>query len=383
VNWSGSKLALLRLCGWAFAEDHVRNVPRPPHPALAGGSNAHAGLARLVQLAIDDEPLDVRAIAREVTAGNAAEFADVLGVLTLAQEELAGDPPLFEPRDVIYIETRLAMQLGPYTFDGQADLVEARGKTATVSDWKTHWRPESQDAFEADVQLPRYALLLDANHPGRFERFVLRKRFVRYRGAVRELVLERHQLELVKWDLVQEIEDAERRMAAGAFEATPGDWCTICSRTDACPRVREFLEHGLDLTLDDDVAARRAAETVRAIDAHSARLKARLKVYLGSDHPTGRVRLAGGSFGFGPARHKRASVSDVVEVFEAHDRPVNQRVLRVDVDELRRSLEREPGAVRRAMQAVVEEYETADCRYRRGDGLEDEEVQEEPTTGGT
>ena len=70
--WSGSKLALLRLCGWAFAEDHVRKVKRPPHPALAGGSSTHKGLDRIVRAVIADASIDVRAITREVCPGTPA-----------------------------------------------------------------------------------------------------------------------------------------------------------------------------------------------------------------------------------------------------------------------------------------------------------------------
>ena len=111
---------------------------------------------------------------------------------------------------------------------------------------------------------------------------------------------------------------------------------------------------------------------MRAIDAHSATRKRRLKTYLGGDHPTGRVELAGGTYGFGPAHHKRASVDDVLEVWEAFEAPLNRHVLRVDVDQLKRSLDRAPGKMRTAMRATIEEYDVADCRYRRGDNQEEE-----------
>ena len=66
----------------------------------------------------------------------------------------------------------------------------------------------------------------------------------------------------------------------------------------------------------------------------------------------------------------------MLEVWEAFDRPHSMHALRVDVDQLNRSLDREPGAVRAAMAAVVEEYEVPHCRYRRGDALIENE---EPT----
>ena len=125
MKWSGSKIGLLRMCGWAFAEDHIRHVKRPPHPALAGGSATHAGLKRLVQNVIDDAPIDVRAITREVCPGGPAEYADTLEVLTLIQEELAEDPPPFVGSKVILLEKRLSIDIGPHAFEGTPDLVQA------------------------------------------------------------------------------------------------------------------------------------------------------------------------------------------------------------------------------------------------------------------
>ena len=377
MKWSGSKLALLRLCGWAFAEDHVRMVRRPPHPALAGGGSAHQGLAKVVHAVIDDAPIDVRAITREVCAGTPAEYADTLGVLTLLQEELADDPP-FDGSKVIHVEERMAIDIGPHVFEGTQDLVEAYGRTCVITDWKTHWRPIPQAVFEADDQLPRYALLVDARHPDRFDEFVLRMRFVRYRGAVREMTLERYELERVKWDLAAEIEVAVARMAVPhLLTATPGDWCAICSRTDTCPVVDvtlQTLENGpqpFPYAIESDGHARHEAEVMRAIDAHSAALKRRLKTYLSGDHPTGRIELAGGTYGYGPAHHKRAAVGDVLDVWKAFQAHLNPHVLRVDVDQLLRSLDRAPGRMRTALRATIDYYDEADCRYRRGDDQEE------------
>ena len=398
MKWSGSKLGLLRMCGWAFAGDYIRNAKRPPHPALAGGSATHAGLARLVQAVIDDAPIDARAITRAVCPGGPAEYADTLAVLTLIQEELAEDPPPFEGSKVIHVEERLSVDIGPHVFEGTPDLVQAIAqRTCVIDDWKTHWRPLSQDVFEADDQLPRYALLVDAAHPDRFDTFILRMHFVRYRGAVREMTLERTHLAQVKWDLATEIEEAELRIAEhrpgtlgrmivdggghlvgfeneSNFQATPGDWCTICSRTDSCPVVQELEANGAAMSIEDDDEASHVAGVMRAIDAHSAKLKRQLKMYLGGDHPTGRVKLAGGTYGFGPAHHTRADVRDVLEVWKEYEAPLNPFVLRVDVDQLKRSMDRAPGTMRTALKATIDEYDVADCRYRRGDNQEEEET---------
>ena len=95
MKWSGSKLSLLRLCGWAFAEDHVRLVPRPTHPALAGGSATHGGLKLLVQAVIDKESIHVRSIARAVAPGGAEGYEDTLQGPTPLPEGPLEDPPPF------------------------------------------------------------------------------------------------------------------------------------------------------------------------------------------------------------------------------------------------------------------------------------------------
>ena len=84
------------------------------------------------------------------------------------------------------------------------------------------------------------------------------------------------------------------------------------------------------------------------------------------------MQLAGGSYGFGPAHHNRADVRDVLDVWKEYETPVNPFVLRVDVDQLKKSLDRAPGTMRTALKATIEEYDVADCRYLRGDNQEEE-----------
>ncbi len=368
-TWSNSKLRLRGVCGWAFKREILDGIEREPNPALEGGSNAHGGIEFFVRSVLDDEPfIDITAMARAATHGTPEEMADLLPILGIMQESMLEEPPPIRARHVIAVEKRLAMPIdlpggGSAVFDGKADLISADGKRCTIDDWKTHWRPLTQEVFEADPQLKRYALLVDHHHPG-FEEFTIRMRFVRYAGAVREMTLTRADLEMVRWDLAAEIEERE---AMDTFDATPGDWCNLCGHTANCPRVRAFLEDGVQLTVSNDAEATAAAEVVRAIDAHSASLKRKLKGYLGAEHPTGRVPLSGGTYGYGPQRKKRAETDDVFDVWEAFGRPMNTHAFRVDVDALSRTLDREPGAVRAAMAAVVEEYEIPHCRYRRGD----------------
>ena len=235
----------------------------------------------------------------------------------------------------------------------------------------------ARNSKASSTQLDRYesvthALLVDAAHPNRFDTFILRMHFVRYRGAVREMTLERTHLAQVKWDRATEIEGADRRIELDDLLATPGDWCAICSRTDTCPVVDELEVGGAVMSIEDDAVAGMMAGLVRAIDAHSAKLKRQLKTYLGGDHPTGRVKLAGGTYGFGPAHHTRADVRDVLEVWKEYEAPLNPFVLRVDVDQLKRSMDRAPGKMRTALKATIDEYDVADCRYRRGDNQEEE-----------
>ena len=378
-SWSNSKLRLRRICGWAFDREIIQGLEREPNPALGGGSNAHDAIQLFVEAVLADDLIDIQSIARRASAGTPEQMADLIPILGNMQEALLEDPVPINPRHVILVEERMGMEL-PLSdgriviFDGKADLVSAYRAQCVIEDWKTHWRPLTQEAFEADPQLKRYALLVDANHEG-FEEFVIRMRFVRYQGAVREMTLTRRDLDLAKWDLIAAIEEAE---ADDRYDATPGDWCNLCGHTANCPQVLSFFNDGVQLAVANDDEARRAAATVRAIDAHSASMKRKLKAYLGAEHPTGRVQLSGGSYGFGPQKKRRMDTQDVLDIWEAFERPHNPRVLRVDVDELHRSLDREPGALRMAMAAAVEDFEIPHCRYRRGDEmLEETEESEE------
>lgn len=378
TSWSNSKLRLRRICGWAFDREILQGVKREPNPALVGGSNAHDAIQLFVEAILADYLIDIQSIARRASAGTPEQMADLIPILGNMQEVLLEDPVPIHPRHVILVEERLAMpvQLSDgrgVTFDGKADLVSAYRYRCVIEDWKTHWRPLSQEAFEADPQLKRYALLVDANHEG-FDEFVIRMRYVRYRGPPREMTLTRQDLELVRWDLVAAIEEAE---ADDQYEATPGDWCNLCGHTANCPQVQSFLADGVELAVATDEEARRAAAIVRAIDAHSMSMKRKLKAYLGAEHPTGRVPLSGGTYGFAPQKKRRMHTQDVLDIWEAFERPHNPRVLRVDVDELHRSLDREPGALRMAMAAAVEDFEIPHCRYRRGDELVEETEESE------
>ena len=378
-TWSTSKLRLRRICGWAFDREILQGMEREPNPALGGGGNAHDAIQLFVEAVLADDLIDIQSMARRASAGTPEQMADLMPILGNMQEALLEDPVPIHPRHVIRVEERLAMEVQlsdgrGVTFDGKADLVSAYRERCVIEDWKTHWRPLTQEAFEADAQLKRYALLVDANHEG-FKEFVIRMRFVRYRGATREMTLNRLDLQLVRWDLMAAIEEAE---ADDRYEATPGDWCNLCGHTANCPQVLSFFANDVQLAVANDDEARRAAETVRAIDAHSASMKRKLKSYLGGEHPTGRVPLSGGTYGFGPQKKRRMDTQDVLDIWEAFERPQNPRVLRIDVDELHRSLDREPGALRMAMAAAVEDFEIPHCRYRRGDEMveEPEETEE-------
>lgn len=381
MDWTNSKLQLLQACPWAFEQRYILRVPGHPNPALEGGSSAHRALARVVDLVLQDESIDVQAIGREVTAGRPEEYAGTISTLTTFQEALAdAEEPIINPKKVIAFEERLAMPLDlpdgcTVEFSGKPDLIEAHGKLAVITDWKTHWRPETQEVFEADPQLPRYALLTHHHHP-QFNRFRLVKRFVRYRNSSREREISVEDLDLIRWNLIHEIEEAERTLTDDALLPTPGDWCNLCGFVQTCPVVQQFLEHGIDLAIDSDEKAAEVAATMRAIDAAASEAKRKLKVYLGEGHPTGEVELSGGVYGYGPVQKSEIDAGDVKEIFESFDRSLPWDAFRVVMGELNRALDREPGALKAAVQQAIHTYEQAQCRWRKAKAKATDESEE-------
>lgn len=373
TRFRNSQLRMLPNCGWAYREEYVAHTPGQPSPSLRAGQNVHDAVHLAVREVVNGGIwLNVHELAYRAVRGGDMEYADALQVLTMITESLVDEGGLrIDEKAVFVLEERLEMSIElpdgtVVIFFGTPDLAERLGRrSCRVTDWKTHWWPENQAQFEDDQQLDRYAILINHKYPA-FEEFELVKRFVRYDNNVLRKTITKADFPAIMGRLVAEIEVAREREAADDFEATGGAWCGLCAHHHTCPLIAKYREIDADhLSIADDARAAELAGAAIALDAASDRLKSPLKRYLGSQHPTGRVPVAGGgTYGFGPTRKRSIGVEDLQRTFGAHGVEMTPELLKVDLQVLDRLRNRLPGDLVNAIDRITEITEGAQCRYR-------------------
>ena len=185
-RYRNSALRQRRLCPFSYQRTYLLGDPGLPSPSLEGGRAIHAVAAEVVRAILAGGPIDVHEIAFRIVRGGDIEYADALGVATRLQESIGVEFDI-DPEGVFLLEEELEMPItlpsgDVVTFFGTPDLAERVSRTVCrITDYKTHWHPETKAEFAADPQLDRYALLIHEQYPA-FETFELIKRFVRYRG---------------------------------------------------------------------------------------------------------------------------------------------------------------------------------------------------------
>lgn len=367
-----SALQMLRCCGFAYKRAYLDRAPGSASPSLTAGSNVHRAIGVALRRLVETGMVDLHDVAYRTVQGGGIEYADAIAVLTRFQEALGIEFDVV-PERVLFLEERLELPVElpdgtMITFGGTPDLVERTGPTSCrITDWKTHWVPETREQFEADDQLRRYAMLVNHALPA-MRQFELVKRFVRWSENAHIEQLDAADLRAVRDRLVTEIVVAEEREAAGDFEPTGGAWCAVCSHTHACPLVRPYREVGLTadpLTVDDDERARSLASDAIALDAAAGALKARLKRYLGGEHRNGRVPVAGGEYGYGPVNHRRIDEPELREILERYGLQPPDGLFRVDLTVLDRLLRRIPEQAVQEIDAAVHHWQSSECRFRR------------------
>jgi hypothetical protein len=370
-RFRNSQLALGRECPFAYKVAYVDCEEGVPTTPLRRGSNAHDAVAEVIRSIVRNGIADVHRIVYSTVRGGSGEYADALGIVTTVMEQLGTEWDI-DPAAVLFVEERLEMPVEltsgeTVTYFGTPDLAERESRhVVKITDHKTNWSPESEAEFRAGPQLRRYALLLHHRFPG-IREFRLVKRFVRYHHRAFEEVISADSLELVRQQLVSEIEERMALDEAGEFPATPGSWCSLCRAHARCPVILRYREAGLpdDLAIPDDDRARSMAGDAIALHEASAALKGRLKVYLGADHERGNVPVAGGEYGYGPVEKREVKPHDLRRVLTEHGIEPDDSLFRTDLDALDRTLRRLPDDVVRAVEGVTRRWQTSDCRFRR------------------
>jgi hypothetical protein len=353
---------------------YKREVPLAPAPQLDTGRQVHAALLLLVRRLVRGEVVDVQDILFRTIRGDEWEFVRALKVLTRFVEALGTEFDIDVP-NVFVLEERLAMPVQLWDgreagFYGTPDLGEKIGRDmARITDWKTHWVPHTRDEFMADQQLPRYALLIHHHYPV-LQRFELVMRYVRWSNNVHTRVLTVADLPAVADALRSEIQTTLELDEAGSYEATPGEWCALCSVHSRCPRIREFLDDEpaeLDNpSIADDAEAQKLAASAHALECAAKRIKDRLKRYLSKEHPTGYVPLPGGGvYGFGPRNHRRVAYHPVVRELARAGISPPPELAQTDLREFDRMVARLPATYAKLALNHVEHWQSPAFRYRR------------------
>lgn len=372
-RYRNSQLKLLRQCAFAYACQYLAGEPQAPSTVLDGGSNIHAAAKLLVRTIVEGGPIDVHDIAFRTIRGGDAEYAAALRVLIRMQEAIGVEFSI-DPRSVFSLEDELAMPIAlpggdEVEFFGTPDLVEKLGKTACrIRDWKTHWVPETPEEFGADHQLKRYALLVHHHFP-HMTTFVLEKRFVRWENSFVDMTITADDLTRVRHSLAMEIVAEQEIRAAGAFEPTPGEWCALCGYSAKCPRIREYLDASRDIdvpAISDDEHARSLAGDAHALEQAAAKIKARLKRYLGGDHPKGYVPLPGGGYyGFGPVSHRALDHAVLCSTLEEHGIEPGADLANTNWDAVDRLQRKLPETVVQQIEQKTHRWQSPQFRYRR------------------
>lgn len=369
-RFRNSALRNRRECGFAYRRTYVEGIEGLPSPDLQRGASVHDAIKLAIRSLINTGMLDIHEVAYRAIRGGNAEYAEALAVLVRFQEAVGIEFDL-DADAVFLVESRLEAEIalpsgGPVLFHGTPDVAErVSRRRCRITDFKTHWHPESEEEFRADPQLERYALLVAREFPA-FQEFELVKRFIRYANAFHTTTITRDDLEEIERRLALEIELALEAEEDDQLAATPGAWCALCAHHAACPVIAEFRHRGEDtLSIADDARAAELAGAAVAMDGLTRRLKAQVKRYLGADHPTGRVALAGGEYGYGPVSHREVQLPKLREAWEAKGAAVPDDVLRVDADALDRARRRLPDSLIHDIEAATRTWESSQARFRR------------------
>lgn len=371
-RFRNSQLALRRECPWAYARTYLDGDEGVPSEPLRRGQDFHKAVCEAIRQLMRDGMVNIHQVAYRYVRGGDAEYAEVLILLQRFQEALGTEFDV-DPAHILYLESPLEMDIElsdgrRVVFWGTPDLAErVKRGLIRIRDWKTQWRPETEHEFRAGQQLKRYALLAWSDLGGGQLSFILEKRFIRYEDAHFAERITVDDLHQVRMQLVAEIEEVIRFEEAGDFRPTPGSWCSLCSHHATCPvmlRARR-LQVDLDLSIGSDDRARELAEEVVAWEAGAEERKGRLKRYLGSDHATGYVDVAGGTFGFGPVNQREVPVGALRDAFEENGFEATDELFKVDLGALDRFLRRAPEDLRNAVERVTIRSQTSQCRFRR------------------
>lgn len=227
------------------------------------------------------------------------------------------------PETIIGVETTFSLEVGGFTVQARADLVEdLGGGICQITDYKTAYPPDSDEfrrqAFDREGRprwagnyqlnvlavLGHYGLADDGFPLGDFDRYRLVLAFPR---ELRPDGIVRRQIEVDKLQLANYLEDLERQLrrlagtnlAEGRWQPTPGDHCRECPAEYFCPLPRLHRPESQHAELQTIEQLEQAAEAAIFMADRAENLKRRVKkaaLRLEEEDPTA-LLLPGGDRG--------------------------------------------------------------------------------------
>lgn len=273
-NCSYSRLSAYDGCPRAYKFRYIDEAPEAPSEALMEGRIVHRAIAdynrHLVGNRLESDVTAAGTITRLAWQAEPHTLPSAkLGEIEALVAAFAQSHTLDLERVVGVEEWFRGLFVAEAQFRGIRDLVEIRGATARVTDYKTDHMIRSQAEVERDLQLETYAWATLREYP-HLEKVVGVLDFVRH-NVRREVTIDRERAAGTEERLAAMI---RRVRQDKKFEPTPGSWCSWCGYIERCPAAAAIKAAGRVVVATPDDAARVAAELILLDRQISERKKA-------------------------------------------------------------------------------------------------------------
>jgi hypothetical protein len=304
-------------CPFAVREKRILKTVRVSSPNLEVGTAMHALFEAITKLRIAGNPVDDAAmdlLYKELVPPLAIPFIGEIREMT--RKYLTN---FYVPPDTIAgIEEEIILdQKGKevHSWDdawigGILDLVQIKGDSARVTDYKTQHNILSRSELDKHLQITFYLMLLRAKYP----------HLKRFEGGI---YYNRHGFSMYTERSAQQLDDCEAEVALRIlqirnwkdFNPVAGEHCTICDSHANCPIANDVSD--LPDTIATEEQAKAVSSRLRVQEIVGKKIKALLKAYCAEN---GSV-MVGDKYGYG---HVFSSSLDypaeaVVEKMQAHN----------------------------------------------------------------
>ncbi len=237
---SASSIQRYEICPLQFKLEREWRIPTEPAGAMQYGAAMHRVLLTYYQSVQAGRPKPEAELVEQLRVDlREAGFSDHYqrevyeqrGVVQLHDflASLSATPP-----DVLHTEEQFSVAIGSTQLNGRVDRIDrTAGDAVVITDYKTG-RPKSQEDADASLQLSIYALAareMWGYHAERLE-------FHNLEGNTTvSTTRSQGEIETAK----QKVQEIAGKIAAGKFDAKPGNHCWWCAYRGLCPKTEKRL----------------------------------------------------------------------------------------------------------------------------------------------